>query len=287
MVKVLLILIVVAILMEDSLSVKKKSEEEKKEDEKIAEMVNITLAEEEEKRKQEENEKKTKKIDKTKTRELEEEKKIGTQEKEKTNVEQEGQDEACPACNCTCPTVKPCKKCPDLVECQPCPEIKGCDPCQECPSIRCLPCPRCEESEECPPLECPPVLPCPVDNSTSTSVSDVCPEPASMTVPVAMLVGASATVLFTGVAAAIGLILRYVPPIASGFLFLATIVLIWYLCSQYPATARELGNRAATLLREAAVALSHRIVEAIQRHQDQVGVPTKPKLFFRMSSMFF
>ncbi len=115
-----------------------------------------------------------------------------------------------------------------------------------------------------------------------------CPEVgASMTVPVAIAVGAAATVLFTGVAAAVGLILRYVPPIASGFLFLATIVLTWYLCSKYPETARELGNRAATLLREAAVALGQHVMAAVQRHQDQVGFFLVSLISsFRMSSMF-
>jgi hypothetical protein len=249
MVKLLLMIIIVAILMEDSTSIKKTVEEEKEEKE-IAERVNATLAEEK-KRQEEEDEKK--KRDKTKTKVLEEEKKIKSQEKEKTSEEQEGQGEACPTCNCTCPTVKPCKKCPDLVECQPCP--------------------RCNKSEECSPLECPPVLPCPTVNSTSTSVPDVCQEPASMTVPVAMAVGAAATLLVTGVAASIGLLLRYVSPFVSGFLFVATITIVWYLSSHYPETARELGGRAATLLREAAVALGHRLMAAVQRHQEQVSVP--------------
>ncbi len=92
-----------------------------------------------------------------------------------------------------------------------------------------------------------------------------------MTVPVALVVGAMASLLVTGVAAAIGLILRYVNPIASGFLFMATIVIIWYLCSHYPEAARGLGGRAATLLREAAAALSHRVMEALRHHNNQVG----------------
>jgi hypothetical protein len=90
----------------------------------------------------------------------------------------------------------------------------------------------------------------------------------------------------TGVAALIGILLRYVSPVASGFIFVVTIIIIWYLCSHYPETAREMGSRAANLLREAAVALGHRVMEAVQRHQEQVGVPVKPNLFFRMSSMF-
>ena len=94
-----------------------------------------------------------------------------------------------------------------------------------------------------------------------------------MSVPVAMAVGASAGVLLTGIAAAIGLILRYVDPVVSGFFFVASVVLIWYFSSHYPETARELGARAATLLREAATTLGHRLVEALQRHTEQVGVP--------------
>ncbi len=99
-----------------------------------------------------------------------------------------------------------------------------------------------------------------------------------------MLVGASASLLFTGLAAIIGLLLRYVSPIASGFIFVATLVIIWYLCSHYPETAREIGGRAATLLREAAVALSHRVMAAI-RHHDQVGVPILP-INLILSSMY-
>ncbi len=104
-----------------------------------------------------------------------------------------------------------------------------------------------------------------------------------MSASLALLVGVLVGLLCSAVAAAIGLILRYVPPIASGFLFLATVIIVWYLCSQYPETAREIGGRAATLLREAAVALSHRIMAAI-RHHDQVGFSFL--FFLRLSSMF-
>ncbi len=97
-----------------------------------------------------------------------------------------------------------------------------------------------------------------------------------MSTPVAMAVGAVTGILVTGTAAIVGLILRYVPPFVSGFLFLATIIILWYLCSQYPETARELGGRAWTALQEATVALGHQVMEALQRHQEQVGVPSKP-----------
>jgi hypothetical protein len=92
-----------------------------------------------------------------------------------------------------------------------------------------------------------------------------------MTVPVAMAVGAGAALLVTGVATAVGLVIRYVPPIVSGFIFVSTIIIVWYLSSQYPETARDLGRRAWTTLQEATVALGHRIVEAIRHHNDQVG----------------
>ncbi len=96
-----------------------------------------------------------------------------------------------------------------------------------------------------------------------------------MTVPVAMAVGAVATLTITGVATVIGLLLRYAPPIFSGLLFIAIVALTWYLSSNYPETARELGGRVVATLREASIALGHRVLEAIQRHQEQVGVPSK------------
>jgi hypothetical protein len=272
--KALLIIVVIAILMDDSSSIRKKSEEEEKEDEKIAELVNATLAEEEKKRKEEEDKKK-------KVRSPDEKKKkMVKEEEDKDPVKEKGnKDKAC----------SPCQECPEP---KVCPEEKLCPAPKECPEGKeCPPCKRCPDPEDCPPVECPPVLPCPVDNGTRRGqelpTPPSCPELPSMTVPVAMLVGAAATVLFTGVAASLGLLLRYASPLESGFIFLATIIIVWYLCSHYPETAREIGGRAATLLREAAAALSHRVMAALQRHQDQVGFSAKPSLFFRMSSMFY
>ncbi len=107
-----------------------------------------------------------------------------------------------------------------------------------------------------------------------------------MSVQVALVVGACAGGLLTGVAALLGLAIRYLSPLECGFLFLATIVMVWYFSSQYPETARELGGRTATLLRQAAVALGRRVMEAIQRHTEQVSFSVfKSSLFFRMSSM--
>jgi hypothetical protein len=255
MVKVLLIIVLVAILMENSTSIK-KSEEEKKEDEEMAKAVNRTLAEEEKRR--EEDEKKKKKEEKTKGDDW---KKTGGQRdgnEKAAVVTQKGQDEACPPANYTCPVVEPCpkpKECPAPVVCEECPEAKKCGP---CPTVQpCEPCNPCNCSV---PVIREEPLPC------------TCPGEGSMSIPVALAVGAMASLFMTGVATAIGLLLRYVPPTVSGFLFLAIIIVIWYLCSQYPDTARELGGRAVAVLREAALALNHRVMAAIQRHADQVGL---------------
>jgi hypothetical protein len=238
--KTLLVVLVLAVLMEDSVSIKKTVEEEK-EDREIAEKVNATLAEEK-KKEDEENEKKRKE----KNRKDDRVEEIAEVENPKK------QDEACSLVNITCPVVDPC---------DPCPEVKDCPPCKECG-----PCPTVKPCHPCKPCG-----PCPVANSTVEPPSTPGCSEASMTVPMAMVVGAVASLFVTGVAATIGLLLRYVSPIVSGFLFLAVIIIIWYLSSQYPETARELGGRAVAVLREAAMALSHRVVEALQRHNNQVG----------------
>ncbi len=93
-----------------------------------------------------------------------------------------------------------------------------------------------------------------------------------MTIPVAMAVGAGAALLVTGVATVVGLVIRYVSPTVSGFLFLSTIIIVWYLSSQYPETAREMGGRVVAVLREATVTLSNRVMAAIRHHNEQVGV---------------
>ncbi len=92
-----------------------------------------------------------------------------------------------------------------------------------------------------------------------------------MTVPVAMAVGAAATLLTAGVAAVLGFLFRYVPPLVSGCLFLTIIILVWFLSSHYPEVAREAGGRVVDVLREATVALSHRVMEAIRHRSNQVG----------------
>ncbi len=248
--------------MEDGSSIK-KSEEERREEKELAELVNKTLAEEERKRQEE----KKKKEDGKKTGGQEDGDERGTVEKK------EGQDEACPPVNYTCPSVKPCptdKECPSCEDCKPCVD---CQPCEDCKS--------CKDCEICPEVRlCQPCGPCPVANVTGVTVDQppiiVCPEASNMSPAVAMAVGAVASLVVTGVAATLGLLLRYVPPIVSGFLFLATVVILWYLCSQYPETAREIGGRVVAVLREATMTLSHRVVEALRHHNNQVGVPILP-----------
>ncbi len=93
-----------------------------------------------------------------------------------------------------------------------------------------------------------------------------------MTVPAALAVGAVVGGVATAVAAAVGLFLRYVPPIVSGSLFICIVFMTWFLSSRHPEVAREAGERLMNALRETTVALSHRIMETL-RHQEQVYFP--------------
>jgi hypothetical protein len=262
-------LVIFAVLMED-VGPAKKTEKEEREDKELAAAVNRTLAEEEMRR---EDDEKKRKQDQGKSK---------IEEKNEKVDKPERQDEACPPVNVTCPVIKPCPPQKDCPENQPCPEQDACpevEPCKECPPCReCLSCKPCKECGRCPEVRpCEPCGPDSVANITNRGpdlpVPPSCLETSSMSVPAALLVGASAGVLVTGVATTIGLLLRYSSPVASGFIFVATIIIVWFLSSHYPETARELGGRAATLLREAATALSHRIVEALRHHNEQVGFP--------------
>ncbi len=242
---------------------RKKTEEEKKEDEEIEKAVNATLAEEEEKKRLEEEKKK--KEDEAKIKKLDKEKSkkegnSGREDQPEKDDQPEGQDEACPSANFTCPEIKPCSPCE---ECGSCPDVDPCQPCGPCPPIHCQPCPVANCTS--------------VDNTAK--VPQECPNPVEVTMPlpVAIAVGATLGALVTGVAAGIGLLLRYASPIESGFVFLASLILMWYLSSHHPEVARELGGRVVTLLREATNTLGHRIAEAI-RHRDQVSFP--PNIFF-------
>jgi hypothetical protein len=273
------ILVVFALLLEDGSSVRKRTEEEEREDREIAEKVNSTLAEE----KKKEDEEKRRENEKKKKLDQEENKKRGQNKKEVM----EDKNEACLPTNTSCPIVEPCpeeRECPAPVDCPECPSVR-CDPC-----LPCDPCPTCFNQTCRPCHPCKPCQPCPVSNSTVEDFPTVCqcPEGTGLSLPAAVAVGAVTGLLVTGVAAGIGLLLRYVSPIESGFLFLASIVILWYLCSQYPETARELGARAATLLREAATSLSHRVVEALRHHNEQVGFPVLILFFLLpdLSSMF-
>jgi hypothetical protein len=271
MVKVLLIILVIAVLLEDGSSIK-KTEEERKEDRELAEKVNATLAEEEKERQEEEE--KEKKRDKENAKKEGDENQSKKEDKKKEDLGKDGaKGGTFPIVECPTPVECPKEKaCPELKECpvqEVCPEVEPCQPCGPCPPIHCQPCPICNGTSGDRPI---------VANVTRLD----CPsEPASpgMTVPVAMIVGASASLLVTGMVAILGLLLRYAPPLISGFLFLFLVALTWYLSSHYPETARELGGRVVATLREATIALGHRVLEVTQHHQDQVGVPTKPNLF--------
>jgi hypothetical protein len=197
--KTLLVVLVFVVLLEDTASIRKTEKEEKK-DRELAEKVNATLAEEEEKERQEEEGKKKKQLDQEKKQE-----ETGQETGSGTGStgKKEGQDEACPTFNHTCPDNKPC---------QACPEVRPCLPCKECPApVVCQPCedcPPCKECGPCPIRPCRPCQPC-VSNDTvvQPSFNPGCPEPVqAMTVPVAMAVGAGAALLVTGVATVVGLL---------------------------------------------------------------------------------
>jgi hypothetical protein len=274
--KSLLIFLVIAILLEDGSSIR-KTEEERKEDEKIAELVNATLAEEEKRRKEEEDEKKKvrtpdeKKKTTDKVMDQDEKKKMGVHYGPGT-VKKEDEASSSNHTGSTCPV---CEQCPDSKECRPC------SPCELCPEVQ--PCPEertCPEEQPC--QHCRPCVPCPVDNSTQ--INSECPSPPSCTessgisVPVAMVIGASISLVTMGAAAVVGLILRYVPPLISGILFLSVVFVVWFLSSHHPEVAREAGERILTVLQETTSALGHRIMEAIRHHHDQVGLPTSLSL---------
>jgi hypothetical protein len=277
------VFLVFALLLEDGSSVRKRTEEEEKEDREIAEKVNATLAEEEEKERQEEREKKRRQDQEKKRQDQEKEPEETGQETSSGTGKKEGQDEACPTFNLTCPDNKPCPICP---------EVRPCFPCKKCPApVVCQPCEDCPPCKKCGPCPIRPIKPCQPCVSNDTIIQPPsnpgCSESIqAMTVPVAMAVGAGAALLVTCVATVIGLVIRYVPPTVSGFLCVATIIIVWYLSSQYPETARELGRRAWTTLQEATVALGHRIVEAIRHHNEQVSLLTSPNLFLSLSSSF-
>jgi hypothetical protein len=91
---------------------------------------------------------------------------------------------------------------------------------------------------------------------------------ASLSTPMAVLVGAVATLLVCVLAVAVGIIIRYIPIFVSGLLVLAAIVLVWYYSSTQPAAARECGQRLWVFLRDAATS----VVDRVFRRNPQVRV---------------
>ena len=119
--------------------------------------------------------------------------------------------------------------------------------------------------------------PCLLGGPTLSPPVGGCPEvvPAVMSVPAALAVGAAASLLAAGICGAVGYIIRYLPPFISGFILVATIIIIWYVCSHYPETTREMGQRAIGLFREAASSLADRAMTALQ-HRREVSFSGPP-----------
>jgi hypothetical protein len=99
----------------------------------------------------------------------------------------------------------------------------------------------------------------------------------------AVLVGAVATLLVCALAAAIGIILRYMPILISGLLVLAVIALVWRYSSTRPAVAREWGRHLWTFLRDAATS----VVDRMFRRNPQVRVLLLLRYFFMIKLKVF
>jgi hypothetical protein len=78
--------------------------------------------------------------------------------------------------------------------------------------------------------------------------------------PEAVLVGAAATLLVLLLAAAVGLVLRYMPVLISGLSILVLVFVVWYLSSKYPGAARRLGARIWEALRSGVSAVVDRLL---------------------------
>jgi hypothetical protein len=124
--------------------------------------------------------------------------------------------------------------------------IRECSPCQPCPTVA-------------PPVGCDPEV-------TGTGAS------AAMTLPVAVMVGAIGSLLAMALVAVVGLVLRYAPIFISGSLFVGTIIIVWYLCSKYPAVARDLGTRVIELAREATHSLADRVLGALRSQREVIQI---------------
>jgi hypothetical protein len=126
----------------------------------------------------------------------------------------------------------------------------------EHPGVHCKPC-----------LPCPTVKP-PVDCDPGLS-GNAAP---AMSVPVAVVVGAVGSLLAMALVGVAGLILRYAPVFVSGSLFVGTIIIVWYLCSKYPAVARDLGTRVIELAREATHSLADRVLGALRSQREVIQI---------------
>jgi hypothetical protein len=157
------------------------------------------------------------------------------------------------------------------VECKPveCQPVK-CEPVACKPGL-CKPgkprsCSPCKPAGPCEPVPCRPVNSTEVESAGCPPVNCGPDWVPSMSVPVALVVGATASLVAIGLATTVGLILRYLPPLVSGFIFITTIIFIWYVCSHYPGVARDLGQRALNLAREATTTLVNRAMAALRGH---------------------
>jgi hypothetical protein len=126
-------------------------------------------------------------------------------------------------------------------------QISECPVCPDPPSPQeCIP---CQESPPCNPSSGGPIPG--VDAGSHTDIVEI---------PMAFLMGAAATLLMLILAVVVGAIIRYLPLIATGFLFLITICMVWYLSSKHPEAARRLGTRVWEALRNGVSAAVDRLL---------------------------
>jgi hypothetical protein len=132
--------------------------------------------------------------------------------------------------------------------CRPCPLVRDCPVPPECPSPReCSPCPRTPDGSDLCQSASPP--------SVEGPVSFVADETS-----MAFVVGALASLLVLAVALLIGVLLRYLPIVVSGLLFIGLLALVWRLSSKYPEAARRLGARVWGALRSGVSAVVERLL---------------------------
>jgi hypothetical protein len=118
----------------------------------------------------------------------------------------------------------------------------------------CQPTSTPRECPACPPSTLPAPQLCEPGSTGGSSLGEV-----ALSTPMAILVGAVATVLVCVLAAAIGIIIRYMLILMSGLLVLAAIALVWHYSSTHPAAAREWGRRLWDFLRGTATSLVNRV----------------------------